>query len=100
MTVRLFLRLAAPVALVIAWSAPVLAQSRADGIADFCACARSLHGTPRQRPDAFGVAITPHVAAVHVNLTVPLHVGAPTLTALEGRSSRERRPFVGNRRLT
>jgi hypothetical protein len=40
-------------------------------ISDFCVRARSLRGTPRQRPDAFGVAITPHVAAVDVNLTVP-----------------------------
>ena len=32
---------------------------------------RSLRGTPRQRPDAFGVATTPHVAAVDINLTVP-----------------------------
>jgi hypothetical protein len=40
-------------------------------ISDFCARARSLRGTPWQRPDAFGVAITPHVAAVDVNLTVP-----------------------------
>jgi hypothetical protein len=45
--------------------------SSAPAISAFCARAPSLRGTPRQRPDAFSVAITLHVAAVDVNLTVP-----------------------------
>jgi hypothetical protein len=40
-------------------------------ISDFCARAHSLRGTLRQRPDAFGIAKTPHVTVVDVNLTVP-----------------------------
>jgi hypothetical protein len=42
----------------------------APAISDFCARARSLRGTPWQRPDDFGVEIIPNVAVVDVNLTV------------------------------
>jgi hypothetical protein len=52
----------------------------APAISDFCARARSLRGTPWQRPDDYGVEIIPNVAVVDVNLTVPVRdVGAVQL---------------------
>jgi hypothetical protein len=48
----------------------------APAISDFCARARSLHGTPWQRPDAFNAATTRTCAVVAVNLTVPCSWGA------------------------
>ncbi len=60
----------------------------APAISDFCARARSLRGTPWQRPDDFDVEIIPNVAVVDVNLTAPppgLETGKSSFTLRQQR---------------